>query len=73
MSGLVKAKDYDWKDSNIALLGSDQDKKVRIYEETMKFQSSHKFLSLSRNLFAFLYYSPGQKKFCSNRAGVARV
>ncbi|KAJ7323784.1 hypothetical protein OS493_030573 [Desmophyllum pertusum] len=29
MSGLVKAKDYDWKDSNIALLGSDQDKKVK--------------------------------------------
>ncbi|XP_072051174.1 gelsolin-like protein 1 [Amphiura filiformis] len=29
MSGLVKAKKYDWKDSNLALFGSDTDKKVK--------------------------------------------
>lgn len=29
MSGLVKAKKYDWKDSNIALIGSDTDKQVK--------------------------------------------
>ena len=29
MSGLVKAKKYDWKDSNLALFGSDTEKKVR--------------------------------------------
>ncbi|KAL9955970.1 hypothetical protein ACROYT_G037379 [Oculina patagonica] len=29
MSGLTKPKEYDWKDSNVALLGSDQDKKVK--------------------------------------------
>ena len=28
MSGLVKAKKYDWKDSNLALFGSDTEKKV---------------------------------------------
>lgn len=28
MSGLVKAKKYDWKDSNLALFGSDSEKKV---------------------------------------------
>jgi len=27
--GLVKAKEYDWKDSNLALFGSDLDKKVK--------------------------------------------
>jgi len=29
MSGLRKAKKYDWKDSNMALFGSDEDKKVK--------------------------------------------
>ena len=29
MSGLVKAKRYDWKDSNLALFGSDLEKNVR--------------------------------------------
>lgn len=28
MSGLVKPKKYDWKDSNLALFGSDLEKKV---------------------------------------------
>lgn len=28
MTGLVKAKKYDWKDSNMALFGSDTEKKV---------------------------------------------
>ena len=29
MAGLVKAKKYDWKDSNLALFGSDLEKNVR--------------------------------------------
>jgi len=29
MSGLRKAKKYDWKDSNVAMFGSDEDKKVK--------------------------------------------
>ncbi|XP_071953330.1 gelsolin-like protein 1 [Antedon mediterranea] len=29
MTGLVKAKEYDWKDSNMALVGSDEDRKVK--------------------------------------------
>jgi gelsolin len=29
MSGLVKPKTYDWKDSNVALIGSDTDKQVK--------------------------------------------
>jgi gelsolin len=28
MAGLVKPKKYDWKDSNLALFGSDLEKKV---------------------------------------------
>ena len=28
-SGLVKAKKYDWKDSNMALFGSDTEKQVK--------------------------------------------
>ena len=29
MAGLVKAKEYDWKDSNVALIGSDLDRQVK--------------------------------------------
>jgi len=29
MSGLVKAKKYDWKDSNVAMFGSDTDRQVK--------------------------------------------
>ena len=29
MAGLVKAKKYDWKDSNMALFGSDTEKQVK--------------------------------------------
>ena len=29
VAGLVKAKKYDWKDSNLALFGSDTDKEVK--------------------------------------------
>lgn len=29
--GLVKAKEYDWKDSNLALFGSDIEKNVNLF------------------------------------------
>jgi gelsolin len=29
MAGLVKAKEYDWKDSNLALFGSDLERNVK--------------------------------------------
>ena len=29
MSGLVKAKEYDWKDSNVAKINSKEDRQVR--------------------------------------------
>ena len=32
MSGLVKAKKFDWKDSNLALFGSDTEKNVSSHE-----------------------------------------
>ena len=30
MAGLVKAKKYDWKDSNLALFGSDTEREVSL-------------------------------------------
>ena len=32
MSGLVKAKKYDWKDSNLALFGSDTEREVSLLQ-----------------------------------------
>lgn len=34
MAGLVKAKKYDWKDSNLALFGSDTERQVCVYIKT---------------------------------------
>jgi len=34
MAGLVKAKKYDWKDSNLEMFGSDTEKKVRLQKQT---------------------------------------
>ena len=36
MSGLVKAKEYDWKDSNVAKINSKEDRQVR-HNEISKF------------------------------------
>ena len=44
-AGLVKAKKYDWKDSNLALFGSDTEKEVK--SESLQFScgvSSHPLL-----------------------------
>ena len=35
--GLVKAKQYDWKDSNLALFGSDTEKQVKSRSLVSKF------------------------------------
>ena len=48
MSGLVKAKEYDWKDSNVAKLGSKEDRQVRIEKlQTLKSYVSFMHLSVS--------------------------
>lgn len=41
MSGLVKPKKYDWKDSNLALFGSDLEKKVRKWLNFLHFFSAN--------------------------------
>ena len=40
MSGLRKAKKYDWKDSNLALFGSDVEKNVRAKTSSVDFRDS---------------------------------
>ena len=37
MSGLMKPKQYDWKDSNLAMFGSDEEKKVSFLPGSTKF------------------------------------
>lgn len=54
MAGLVKAKKYEWKDTNLALFGSDEEKKVS-------------FSSKMAAVFRWYVYSDCQlKKFVSN-------
>ena len=48
--GLIKSKKYDWKDSNLALFGSDLERNVK----SNTFNSSH---SISCNCFLLLYTS----------------
>ena len=49
MAGLKKAKKYDWKDSNLALFGSDTERKVPIAPNTST-QSDMKFGVLFCNI-----------------------
>ena len=37
MAGLRKAKKYDWKDSNLALFGSDTEKQVKCLWNVLSF------------------------------------
>lgn len=37
MSGLVKPKEYDWKDSNVSMIRSKEDRQVSRYKEISKF------------------------------------
>ena len=62
MSGLVKAKKYDWKDSNLALFGSDTEKNV----------SSREGFGFCRILLRPWCYctSAGEEVFCRDRAGL---
>lgn len=39
MSGLVKAKEYNWKDSNVARINSKEDRQVSRYKEISKCSS----------------------------------
>ena len=48
---MIKQQEYDWKDSNLALFGSDQEKKVKLEsaqsEPAWKGSGDNLFLSLS--------------------------
>ena len=52
MSGLTKPKEYDWKDSNMAKFGSDEDRKVSIMAKHLHFLLFNTYLIfLSSNIF----------------------
>ena len=44
VSGLVKAKKYDWKDSNMALFGSDTEKQVKSEYTSIIYRSKYSTL-----------------------------
>ena len=44
MTGLVKAKDYDWKDSNMALFGSSTDREVKSKLVSIQLPTNFRFL-----------------------------
>ena len=57
MAGLRKAKKYDWKDSNLALFGSDTEKSVR------KERGS---LPIARTLLWSLFMHAGEEGLCGD-------
>ena len=74
MAGLVKAKKYDWKDSNLALFGSDLEKNVRRYIMHSRTAAVlHKHFKIdSGNLKTTKLLSIGQESFGGDRAGMER-
>lgn len=66
---MQKAKKYDWKDSNLALFGSDTEKSVR----TSFLYHRYSFVLVSaRCLFALRFcHLPGEEGVCRDRACLA--
>ena len=62
MAGLVKAKKYDWKDSNLALFGSDTERKV-----------SHVVEARAQKCYSSLFFRfTGEKGVSTDGASVER-
>ena len=55
MAGLVKAKKYDWKDSNLALFGSDTERKVKRMRD--------RYPSINHSTSSYLL-STGEERCC---------
>ena len=56
MAGLVKAKKYDWKDSNLALFGSDTERNV---SQLRSSRARHFFLMI-------LFIAAGKEGVCAD-------
>ena len=54
MTGLVKAKKYDWKDSNLALFGSDTERNVSSLLHSKKISKWFRFFLICVDLLGVL-------------------
>lgn len=68
MAGLVKAKKYDWKDSNLALFGTDTERKVRraCNARYGRLRAAH----YNAALHGFPGRVTGEEGFCGDGAGM---
>jgi len=60
MAGLVKAKKYDWKDSNLALFGTDLERNVSIN------------IRIGEALYRSRLLFTGEESGCRDREGLGR-
>ena len=68
MAGLVKAKKYDWKDSNLELFGSDLERNVSRQSPQCDLQPSAAIACIMH----LLYFILGEESFCRDGSGVER-
>ena len=59
MAGLVKAKKYDWKDSNLALFGSDTERNVSL-----------QFVTVRSAFTRYSLVAAGKESLCGDGAGL---
>ena len=62
MAGLVKAKKYDWKDSNLALFGSDTERNVSVPCPVVSFAHG--------GIYRILSIAAGEEGVCADRASL---
>lgn len=73
MTGLVKAKKYDWKDSNLALFGSDTERNVSSLLHSKKILKCFRFFLICVDLLGVLEIQNTARRILRSRASLEKL
>ena len=73
MTGLVKAKKYDWKDSNLALFGSDTERNVSSLLHSKKILKWFRFFLICVDLLGILEIQNTARRILRSGASLEKL
>ena len=73
MTGLVKAKKYDWKDSNLALFGSDTERNVSSLLHSKKILKWFRFFLICVDLLGILEMQNTARRILRSGASLEKL
>lgn len=73
MTGLVKAKKYDWKDSNLSLFGSDTERNVSSLLHSKRISKWFRFFLICVDLFGVLEIQNKARRVLRSRASQEKL